>query len=194
MLAEHVDASVQLVLRQAIGVTEDNTTGMLDLIVEKFAEVFHVKLAFVRIDDSRIAIQHNVLAQYAAHGSHNVGELADTRGLDQNTVRGEVCQYLCQCFGKIANQRAADTALIHFGDLYAAFLQKAAVNADLSEFIFNQYDFLAGIGFFEQFFDQRRFSRTEKTGKNINLSHSFAIVLSCINPAFDHSSGTIFPI
>ena len=46
-------------------------------------------------------------------------------------------------FAEIPDQGAADASGIHFTDLDAGFFQESAVDADLSEFIFDQYDLLA---------------------------------------------------
>ena len=51
-------------------------------------------------------------------------------------------QHLPQRLAEVAHQGAADAAGVHLGDLDAGVLEKAAVNADLTELIFDQNDLL----------------------------------------------------
>ena len=149
VLAQHGDAGLQLLLRNMIGVAEHDATGVLDLIVKELAEVLHIQLAFVGVDHGSERLQHDLLGQNALHGTDDVGQLADTRGLNENAIGGEVGQDLRERLGKITDQGTANAALIHFSDLHAALLEKARVNADLAEFVFDEYDALARIGFLE---------------------------------------------
>jgi hypothetical protein len=145
MLAEQGKAGSQLILCDMIGMTENDATSVLDLIVEELAKVFHIQFALVGVYHGGIAVQHDIIAQHALNGAHNVRQFANARGLDQDAVGCEIGQYLCKGFGKVTNQRTTDAALIHLGDLYAAFLQKSAVNANLTEFIFDQNDLFTGV-------------------------------------------------
>ena len=149
VLAQHSDAGLQFFLRDVIGVAEHDATCVLDLIVEELAKVLHIQLALVGVNDGGEGIENDILGHDALHGADDVGQLADARGLDENAVGGEIGQHLRERLGEITDQGAADAALIHFGDLHAALLEKARVNADLAEFVFNEHDLLAGIGFFE---------------------------------------------
>ena len=86
-------------------------------------------------------------------------------------------------FGKIADQRAADAAGIHFGDLHAGVFQKAAVNADLAVLVFDEDDLFAGIDFFDQLADECGFSGAEKAGNNGNFSHVSSPKARTVYPA-----------
>ncbi len=57
-------------------------------------------------------------------------------------------------------------------DLDAGILQKAAVNADLTEFVFNQHHLLALIGFLQQLLDQGGLAGAEKAGNNVDCGHN----------------------
>ena len=105
-----------------IGVTEHDATGIFNLVIEKLAKVFHVQLAFVGVDHCRERVKRYVIGYDTLHGTDNVGQLAHTRRLDQNAIRGKVTQYLSQCLGKVTYQGATDAALVHFGDLNPTFL------------------------------------------------------------------------
>ena len=61
--------------------------------------------------------------------------LADTGGLNDDAVRMELLLYLHKRFAEISDKRAADAAGIHLGNLDAGLLQKAAVDADFTEFV-----------------------------------------------------------
>ena len=78
---------------------------------------------------------------------------------------------LFQRLVEVAHQRAADAAGGHLADLDAGFLQKAAVDADLAELIFNQNQLLTGECLRQQLFDEGRFARAQKAGDNVNFRH-----------------------
>ena len=118
-----------------------------------------------------MGIEDNLLCHHVLNGIHNVGQFSDTGGLDDDAVRPELIQDLTQGCFKITHQRAADTAGVHLVDLDTGILQESAVNPDLPEFIFNQYDLLPLQGFFNQFFDQCCFSGAKKAGDNIYFCH-----------------------
>ena len=126
--------------------TEYDTAGTFNLIVKEFAKVFHIQTAFAGVNDGGGVFQHDLVGQDALHRADDIGQLAHARRLDQNAVGRKIDQHLLQCLGKVTDQGATDAPLIHFGDLDAAFLEKAGVNADLTELVFNQNDLLAGVG------------------------------------------------
>ena len=70
-------------------------------------------------------------------------------------------------------KRAADAAGVHLGDVDAGILQKAAVNADLAEFVFDQHNLFTLERFLDELFDQGRFACTQKAGENINFRYLF---------------------
>ena len=55
--------------------------------------------------------------------------------------------------------------------LCAAFLQKAAVNADLAELVLDQHHLLACKGLGDQLFDQSSFAGAKEAGEDIDFSH-----------------------
>ena len=145
MLAQHRKADSEFVFLHIVGMAEHDTTGMLDLIVEEFAKVFHIQLAFACVNNGCVAVQNDVFAQYTLHGLDDVGQFSNAGGLDQNAIGLKFVEHLGERLGEITHQRAANAALIHFGDLHTAFFEKSAVNADFTEFVFDENNFLAGI-------------------------------------------------
>ena len=88
--------------------------------------------------------------------------------------------HLIQCLAEISHKRTADTAGIHLVDLDPGILQEATVDADLTKFILDQYEFFTLIGFTDHFFDQGSFACTQKSGENINSSHNKILSVSFI--------------
>ena len=80
--------------------------------------------------------------------------------------------HLPQRLAEIAHQAAANAAAVHFGNVNTRFLQKTTVNADFTKLIFNEDKLFAGISLRNQLLDERRLACTQKTGENINFSHS----------------------
>ena len=158
-------------IRDAIGMRKDDASGVLDLIAEELTEVFHIHLAFSGVNDRRCGVKDDLIRADVANGTDNVTELTDTRRLDQNTVGRKLCEHLFKCVAEIADEAAADAAGIHFGDLDARVAHKAAVDADLSELVFDQNELFAVIRLCNQLFDQGRFTCTEKARKNVNFRH-----------------------
>ena len=78
---------------------------------------------------------------------------------------------LTERLAEVAHQRAADAAGVHLRHLNTGFLHEAAVDTDFAELVFNEDDFLAGKRLFKQLLNQRRFTRAEEAGKNINFRH-----------------------
>ena len=171
LLAQQRDGGVELLGADALGAREDDGARVLDLVVEKLAEVLHVHLALVRVHDGREAVEHQLVGLYALHGADDVAQLADARGLDEDAVGVELLEHFLQRVGKVAHEAAADAAGVHLVDLHAGVLEEAAVDGDLAELVFDQHDLFARVGLGDQLFDQRGLAGTEKTGENINFCH-----------------------
>ena len=67
-------------------VREHDTTCMLDLIEEKFPEVFEVHLAFLRVYDGAEGIKLRAYDARLLNGTDDIRELADTRRLDDDAI------------------------------------------------------------------------------------------------------------
>ena len=172
VFADHVDALVKLFLRHAVGAAEDDGVGRLDLVIVELAEVLHIHLALRRVRHGHEIAELHVVGRDLAHGADDVGQLADAGRLDQDAVGRILRNDLLERAAEIAHQRAADAAGVHLRDLDARLLQKAAVNANFAEFVLNEDELLAVIGFLDHFFDERRLASAEKARININFCHT----------------------
>ena len=171
LLAQQRHGGVELLGADALGAREDDGARVLDLVVEKLAEVFHVHPALVRVHDGREAVEHQLVGLHALHGADDVAQLADARGFDEDAVGVKLGEHLLQRVGKVAHEAAADAAGVHLIDLHAGVLEEAAVDGDLAELVFDQHDLFARVGLGDQLFDERGLAGAEKTGENINFCH-----------------------
>ncbi len=199
MLAQQGHTGLHLLLGRLLGAGEHDGAGAFDLIVVELAEVLDVHAGLEDVGDGHAAAQHHFghLFGDAVHRADDVGELAHAGGLDKDAVGRILLQDVLQSLSEIAYQRAADAALAHLGDLDAGFLQKAAVDADLAEFIFNQNHLFSGKAVGKQFFDQCCFTGSQEAADDINRStHSksplliiLAIMHSLLYNVFEKSKG-----
>ena len=174
VLAQQSHGILQFLFAHAGGAGQHDAAGVGDLVVEELTEVLHIHLALARVGHGGKAVEDGLFHLQTLHGADDVGQFAHTGGLDEDAVGMVLLQHLTQCLSKVAHQTAADAAGVHLGDLDAGILQKAAVDADLAELVFDEHQFFALIGFLNEFFDQRGLTRAEKTGKDIDLGHVFA--------------------
>ena len=150
---------------------QNNGAGVLHLIIEKLAKVFHIHLGFGSVHHSGKAIQHHIMHLQILHRTSYITQLSHAGRLDQNAVGVIGLHHLLQRLAEIAHQTAADAAAVHFGNVNTRFLQKTTVNADFTKLIFNEDKLFAGISLSDQLLDERRLSCAQKTGENINFSH-----------------------
>ena len=188
MLPQHGNAGRELFLGNSVRMGKDDAAGALHLVVEKFAEILHVQLAFARVHDRAEGIEFGVFEIRPRHRLDDVAELAHAGRLDDDAVGVVFFGHLFKSLGEVADERAADAARIHLGDLNARVLQKAAVDADFAEFVFDEDDLLARICFFDEFFDERRLARAQKTGKYIDLCHNTPRIFINAEPRFSNAA------
>ena len=177
LLAQQRDALGELFLLDARGAGEDDAPGGFDLVVEKFAEVAHIHFAFARVYDGAERVDRKLAVRRLLHGGHDVGELADARGLDEDAVGGVALADLVQSGTEITRKAAADAAGVHLRHLNAGVLHEAAVHADLAELVLDEDELFARVGFRDQLFDERGLARAEETGKYINFCHTYNLFL-----------------
>jgi hypothetical protein len=65
---------------------ENDAGCVLDLVAEELAEVLHIHLALVRINNGSEGVKLRLLAANCGSRLDNVGELTNARGLDNNSV------------------------------------------------------------------------------------------------------------
>ena len=187
LLPQQGGSRLQLLLRQFLGTAEDNGAGRLDLVVIELAEVLHIDLHLAGVGHGDEAVELHVrhVLDGVLHRHDHIAELAHAGGLDEDAVRLELLVHFLQRLVEIAHQRAADAAGGHLTDLHAAVLQKAAVDGDLAELVFDQHQLFTLIGFGQQLLDQRGFAGTQKAGNNVNFCHIIPFFSSAVVAASD---------
>ena len=158
VLFQQGHGGVQPDLGNVGGAAEHDGGGVFHLIVEELAEVFHIHLALGGVHHGDQSVQLDV-GRAALDGLGHVGQLAHAGGLDEDAVRGETLHDLGKGLGEVAHQGAADAAGAHLADLNASVLQKAAVDGDVAEFVFDQHQAFALVGFFDELLDQGGLAR-----------------------------------
>ena len=177
VLTQHVHAGGELALAHALGAGEHDGPGVFDLIAPELAEVLHVHLGARGVHHGGEGAGHEVRVAHALHGADDVRELADARGLDEDAVRRELRLDLLERLGKVADQAAADAAGAHLGYLHPGVLQKAAVNGDLAELVFDEDQLFAGVGLGDELFDERGLAGAQKAREYVDLSHLLRFLL-----------------
>ena len=155
---QQLHSGVQLLLAELLGAGEDDGAGGFHLIVVELTEVLHVDLHLAGVHHGNGTAQHHgafALLHGLFHSHDHIAELAHAGGLDEHTVRVKLGHHILEGLGKITHQRAADAARGHFGDLHAAFLEEAAVDADLAKLVFDEDDLLVLVDLTQQLFDER---------------------------------------
>ena len=180
VLAQHGNAILNLILAQLLRMAEHDAAGAGNLVVEELTKILHIHLCLLGVNNGSKSTQHCPLGVRALHSTNDVRKLTDTRRLDQDAIGGKVTNYLGQRLTEVTNQRAADAAGVHLGDLHTCLAQKAAVDTDLSEFVLDEHQLLTAVGLAQKFFDQRGLTCAEKSRENINFGH-FYFVLSVTN-------------
>ena len=180
-LAQAADAVLDLVLGGTLGMREDDSGGVGDLVAVKFTKVLQIHLALIYVGNGGEAIEHRAVLLGGLCRADNVREFANSGGLDDDSVGLELVEHAAQSLGKIAHQGAADTAGIHLGDLDARVGKKSAVNADLTKLVLDEHELFALVRLGNKLFDQSGLSRTEKARKNINFRHFSSSFQKCTN-------------
>ena len=173
VLAQQRDRGVDLLLAELARAGEDDAARVLDLIVEELTEVLHVDLALAGVGNGDEAVEDDllVLLRHVLHRADHVGELAHAARLDDDAVRVVLRLHVLERLAEVADEGAADAAAGHFADLHAGALQKAAVDADLAELIFDQDDLLALVSLLQQLLDERGLACAQKAGDDVNFCH-----------------------
>ena len=174
LLPQQGHGSLQLLLIQLLGAGEDDGAGRLDLVVVELAEVLHVDLHLGSVGHGDEAVEPHVrhVLDGVLHRHDHIAELAHAGGLDEDAVGGELLMYVLQGLVEVAHQRAADAAGGHLTDLDAGLLQEAAVNADLTELVFDEHQLLALKRLGQQLLDERGLARAQETRYDVDLCHS----------------------
>ena len=115
-----------------------------NLVIKKLAKVLVIQFCLRGIHNGYGTVQmYRKIRGNRLYRGKNIGKLSDAGRLYQNTVGLILFNHFFQRSLKIADQGTADTPLIHFSNLDTGILQKAAVNPDFSELIFNENHILS---------------------------------------------------
>ena len=174
LLAQHRGGSLELFLRELLRTGKNDRAGGLDLVVVELTEVLHIDLDLAGVGHGDIAVELELaqaLVDGALDGDDDVRELADAARLNEDAVGVELRHDLFERLVEVTDEGAADAARGHLGDLDAGLLQKAAVDVDLAEFVFDQHELFAAVGFRDQLFDERGLAGAQKAGENVNFRH-----------------------
>ena len=196
-LTDQFHSFIQLGRSDTAGTGKDDGGSGLDLVVVELAEILAVYLDLVGVRHSHsIAERHFCIGDLVDSGDH-IRQLTNTGGFDDDPVGMIFSNHLLQSLAEIAHKAAADTAGVHFGNVDAGFLQETAIDADLTELIFNEHQFLALIALSDHLFDERSLTGAKEAGINIDFSHSmhllYKIFQFIIAPNL-HLGKPIFPL
>ena len=163
------------------GAAENDAGGMAHLIVIELTKVLHIQPDLVHVGHRHKAVQlHRQRLGHALHGAGHIAELAHAGRLDEDAVGVIGVHHLLERLPEIPHQRAADAAGVQLVHLHTGLAHEAAVNADLTEFVFDEHQLFPGKGLLNQLFDERGLASAQKSGKNINFGLIHNLNLPCI--------------
>ena len=82
VVADELDALVELLLRNILRAREDDRVGGFDLVVVELAEVFHIHLALRRVGHGHKVSECHIVGRDLAHGADDIRELTDAGRLN----------------------------------------------------------------------------------------------------------------
>jgi hypothetical protein len=153
---------------------QNNAVGGLNLVIEEFAEILHIELGTGGVHHGGQAAQSEFLGACGLHGGHDLGELAHAGRLNDDAIRMVLLGHHVKGLAEVTGEAAADAAGVHLVDGDTGILQKAAVDADLAEFIFDEHQLLAHISLSNEFLDEGRLTGSQKAGDNVNFCHGIS--------------------
>ena len=152
---------IELLLLDVRCSRENDGACVLDLVLVELGEVLEVNLALACVDNSYCSADLSVFN--LLDSCNYIGELADTRRLDDDAVGVESADDVLKCRSEVAYERAADASGVHLRDLDSGLLQESAVDADLSELILDENDLLIVVSVSYEFLDESCLSGSQKT-------------------------------
>ncbi len=173
MLTNQGNRLINFLLRCLVCTCQNDGSRILNLVDKELTEILKINSCLCRIHHRHGASQLHVrnLCRRLFDGTHHIIKLADAGRLDQDALWLIVLHHLLQRGIEIPYQRAANAARIHLTNLNTSFLQKAAVDADFTELIFNQNNLCACQCIRNQLTDECCLAGTKKPGNNIHLRH-----------------------
>jgi hypothetical protein len=110
LLTQALYAVVKLILRKTACMAEYETACVGYLIIEELAEVLHVHLVLLCVNNCGKAVKFNIMSIDVLNCADNIAELAYAGRLDKDTVGSIVCKHLFKSLAEIAYETATDTA------------------------------------------------------------------------------------
>ena len=87
VLSDKLAGGSKLFLGETLSVAEDYSICAFYLIIEEFAEVLHIHLAFLCINYCSCRVESDIVKLKVVYSLDNVGKLAHARGLDDDSFR-----------------------------------------------------------------------------------------------------------
>ena len=171
MLTQQSHSGIQLGLCDGVRPGQDDSLCRFDLIIVELAEVLHIDLHLACISNCHGAAQNHIVTDNLLYSLHNIGQLANAGGFNDDPVGMIPLNDLHQRLAEIAHQAAANAAGVHLGNVDTGILQEAAVDADLTELIFDEHQLLAAVGLLDHLLDEGGLAGAQKARVNINDSH-----------------------
>ena len=119
---QRFDTGMQLFLGHSRRMRKHHAGSVFHLIDEKFAEVFHIHFALIRVHNGAESVQNAVFHVRPLHRANHVAQFSHARRFDNNPIGSILLFHLLQRFREIAHQRAAYAPRIHFGNVHAEIL------------------------------------------------------------------------
>ena len=103
VLAEKLYTLGNLLFSRTLGMRKNDSRSMLYLIVIKLTKVFHIHFTLVNIGNGGEAVENCTVFLGGFCRANNIRKLANTGGLNYNTVGGVLLKHLYKRLGKITN-------------------------------------------------------------------------------------------
>ena len=87
VFSDNVKRFLELMLLSCLCMRKHNARSVLDLISEELAKVLHIHLALVSINNSGEGVKLRLLSANCRSRLNNVGQLTNSRRLDNNSIR-----------------------------------------------------------------------------------------------------------
>ena len=167
---------VYLILSKTSSMAEDDTACVCDLVVEELTKILLIHLALLCVNYSCKAVKLHIVSAYVLNSTDNIAELANARGLDEDTAGMIFLQHLLQSLAEISHKTTADTAGIHLSYLDTGILQEASVYTNVTELILDKHQLFALVALVYELLDKGSLTSSKKAGENSYLCHTSALL------------------
>ena len=176
MLAEKLNCGGDLGVAHTAGVTHYDSSCVVYLIKEELAEVSYIHLALICVANGGEAVENDILKLKSLNRLDDVGELTDSRRLDEYTLGGVLLDNLVKSLAEIAHKATADATRIHFVYGDSRILKEASVYTDITELVLDKNYLFSCVSLGEHLLDKGGFSCAQEARKNVDLGHVFNVL------------------